>query len=119
VDLGYADEESIFSCYALQLGMPYISLSQFSSKSELAEVLPAKLAYKYSIIPVDLVGQILVLATSEPLTSRAKTEVEREIGFKIMTACTSHRDIEVALKQCYPDYQLDQISTDDRKNQPS
>ena len=99
VDLGYADEESIFSCYALQLGMPYIPLSQFHSKPKMAELLPSKLAQRYAIIPVDIVGRVLVLAASEPLSDRAKSEIEEETGYKVMAVCTSHVDIKAALGQ--------------------
>ena len=102
VDLGYADEESIFSCYALQLGMPYVSLSQFSSKPEVVELLPSEVAYKHTVIPVDVVGRVLIVATSEPLSGRAISEIEKETGCKVMTVCASHRDIEAALGRCYP-----------------
>ena len=101
IDLGYADEESIFLCYALQLGMPYVSLSQFSSSSKLAELLPPKLARKHTIIPIDTVGRVLVVATSEPLSDSAKAEIENAPRHRIMFVCTSYRDIEAALKQNY------------------
>ena len=101
VDLGYANEESIYSCYALQLGMPYISLSQFSDKPGLAKLLPSELAYKHSIVPVDIVGRVLVVAALEPLSDKAKSEIEKEAGYKVMSVCTSHQDIETALEQYY------------------
>jgi response regulator of citrate/malate metabolism len=103
MNLGYADEDSIVSSYALQLGMPYVSLSQFTRRSELADLLPPKLAYKYTIVPVDRAGRVLVVATSEPLSDKAKSEIEEETGLKVMTVCSSHRDIEAALRQCYQD----------------
>ena len=101
IDLGYADEESIFSCYALQLGMPYISLSQFSNNPTLAEILPARLAYKYTVVPVDLVGRVLVVAALDPMSDEVKSEIEEEAGYKIMTVCTSHQEMETALKERY------------------
>ncbi len=90
VDLGYADEESIYSCYALHLGMPQISSSQLINKPELAEILPSKLAYKHNIAPMDLVGRILVVAALEPLSDKAKKEIEAETGYKVMAVYTSH-----------------------------
>jgi CheY-like chemotaxis protein len=101
VDLGYCDEETIVSCYALDLGIPCISPSQFCSKPELAELLPSELAYKYTIVPVDKAGRVLVVAVSEPLSDGAKSEIEEKTGYKVMTVCSSHRDIESALEQCY------------------
>lgn len=103
VDLGYTDEESLFFCYALQLGMPYISLSQFSSKPKLAALLTPELAYKHTIVPVDKIGQVLVVATSEPLSDRAESEIEEETGCKVMAVCALLRDIEAVLEECYPD----------------
>ena len=103
VDLGYTDEESIVSCYALQLGMPYISLSQFSSNPQAVRLLPSELALKYSVIPIDTVGRVLVVATSEPLSGKAERELESKTQYKIMTACALPRDIEAALEQCYSD----------------
>lgn len=103
VNLGYTDEESIVSCYALQLGMPYISLSQFHSKLEVVKLLPSTLAYRYAIIPIDSVGRVLVVATSEPLSDVARIEVEERTGYKIMTVCTLLRDIKAALEKYYPD----------------
>ena len=102
VDLGYADEESIFSCYALQLGVPYISLPQFSGKPDIVEILPSELAYKHIVVPVDSVSRILIVAASEPLSDKAKSEIEAEIGCKVMVVCASQHDIESALEQCYP-----------------
>jgi len=103
VELGYTDEESLFFCYALQLGIPYVSLSQFSSKPELAKLLPAELAYKHTIAPVDKIGHVLVVATSEPLNDRAKSEIEEETGYKVMTVCALLRDIEAVLEKSYQD----------------
>ena len=103
IDLEYTDEEGLFFCYALQLGIPYVSLSQFSSKPGLAELLPPKLAHKYTIAPVDEIGQVLVVASSEPLSDRAKSEIEEETGYKVMTVCALLRDIEAVLERTYPE----------------
>jgi len=102
IDLGYADEESIFLCYSLQLGMPYVSLSQLSIKREVAELLPSELAYKHIIVPIDKVGRVIVVATSEPLTDAAVSEIEGETGHKVMAVCSSLRNIEAALEEYYP-----------------
>ena len=101
VDTRYVDEESILSCYATQLGIPSVSLSQFSNELEFAEVLPSKLAYKHYTVPVDIVGRVLVMATPEPLSDEAKSEIEEETGYRVMVLCASYRDIKEALGQYY------------------
>lgn len=103
VDLEYADEDSILVCYSMQLGIPYIPLTQFSSKEKLSKLLPSQLAYKYNIVPVDVTKQTIVVAVSEPLSERAKLEIKEETGKRIMTVLAKHRDIEKAIGSCYSD----------------
>jgi len=100
-DQGYADEESIYSCYALQLGIPYMQLSRVPDKQSLAEILPLELAYKYTIFPVDRVDGVLVVAAPEPLSDNAKSEIEAESGYEIMSVCCSHREIAACLRSYY------------------
>lgn len=101
LDLGYSDEESIIHCFALRLGMPYISLPQIPMKPKLARLLPSELAYKHTIAPVSVMGKVLTVAVSEPLSDRARSEIEDETGCKVMTICATHRDIKAAMAQCY------------------
>jgi CheY-like chemotaxis protein len=98
---GYADEENIYSCYALQLGIPYMQLSRAPDKQSLAEILPLELAYKYTIFPVDREDGILVVAVPEPLSDKARSEIEAGTGFKLMSVCSSHREIEACLRSYY------------------
>ena len=98
---GYADEENIYSCYALQLGIPYMQLSRLPDKQSLAEVLPLELAYKYTIFPVDREDGTLVVAAPEPLSDEAKSEIEAGTGFNLMSVCSSHREIEACLRSYY------------------
>jgi DNA-binding NarL/FixJ family response regulator len=98
---GYADEESIYSCYALQLGIPYMQLSRLPDKQNLAEILPLELAYKYTIFPVDREDGVLVVASPEPLSHKAKSEIESGTGYKLMSVCSSHREIEACLRSYY------------------
>ncbi len=109
VDLGYASEESICFCYAVQLGLPYMPVSQFSIKQELAELLPSELAHKYTIVSVSVVGQVLTVATSEPLSDRVKIEIERRTGYRVTAVCALLKDIEAALEQYYPDPEPEKV----------
>jgi CheY-like chemotaxis protein len=117
VDLGYTDEESIIYCYALQLGMPYVSLSQLHIKPELPESLPSELACKYSIIPIDKVGRVLVVATSEPLSDKARSEIEEKTGCRVKAVCTVFRDIQAALQKYYPNSVSADVGIGKRENE--
>ena len=103
VEMGYADEDTILTCYALHLEIPYVPLTQFPTRMHVAEMLPSKLAYEYAIVPVDAAGRTLVVATSEPLSEKVKAGIEAEIGRRVMTILSKRRDIEKSLRKYYPD----------------
>ena len=98
-DMEYINQEYVLEYYALQLGMPAVSLSQFSIGQELTELIPSELSYKYSAIPVDIVGQVLVVVAPEPLTERAISEIKAATGYRIMVAYAPRSEIETALEQ--------------------
>ena len=99
VNLGYITEDDIYSCYASSLGMPYIPLSLFASNIASEHKYLERLIFRYEIIPIKQVGKILVFAASEPLSNKAKKEIEKETGYKIMTFCTSYEEIRSFLKE--------------------
>jgi len=110
VELGYISDAEILSYYALQLGMPYISLEQFPSDLNLIKLLPPELAYKYNVLPVNKLGKVVTLAASEPLSKEAQSEIEARMGFKVMIVGASHQAIRNAVKQCYPNRHLSGIT---------
>jgi CheY-like chemotaxis protein len=103
ISMGYTNEDEIFYHYAMQLGIPFVSVTQFSINPGLIDILPPKLARRYGVVPLDIIGKILTLATSEPLIEKAKTEIEKAIGYKVMLVLASPSDIQVILDQNYPE----------------
>ena len=103
VDLGYADEDSILVCYAMQLGMPYIPLTQFSLRKQFSGVLSSRLAYRYTVVPIDVAGQTIVVAASEPLNGDARLDIEEETGKRVMVMLAKQLDIEELLGKYYSD----------------
>ena len=99
----YADEETILVSYALHLGMPYIPLDQLPKRKQLARILPSKLAYKHTIIPIDTAIKTLVVASPEPLSEDERLDIEKETGRRIMVTLAKRRDLEDGLGEYYED----------------
>ena len=99
IDLGYATEGSIYSCYALQLGIPYMVLSQFSIRSDVSELLPPEITHKYVVLPIDRVGKTLVVASLGPLSNDAKAEIEAETGLEPMAVCVPRSELREMLEE--------------------
>jgi len=96
VDLGYADPQDIFHCYALQLGIAYMLHPQISSKPDIAKLLPLELAYKYAIVPIDTADEALIVAAPEPLSDTLRYEIEKELGRRIIVLCDSDGDVKAS-----------------------
>lgn len=103
VEKGYADEDTVLEGYALELGIPYIPLMQFPIYEQLAELLPLELAYKHNIVPVDAVDKTIVLAASEPLSEKARFEVEEKTGKRVIIVLSRQQDIEGLFLRYYED----------------
>jgi class 3 adenylate cyclase/DNA-binding NarL/FixJ family response regulator len=89
VGSGYVDKKAVILCYALQLGADYGLLSQIANTPELTELLPLKLAYRYSIVPVNTMGHALILAAQKPLSNTAKSELEEKLGRSVIVRAIS------------------------------
>ncbi len=89
VGLGYVDENDILFCYALQLGADNRLLSQIASNPELTEMLPLKLAHRYSIIPVTMMGRSLIAAAEKPLSNADRSELEAKLGCAVIMRIVS------------------------------
>ena len=103
VDLEYADEDSILVCYALQLGIPYVPLTQFSHRKQLRGMLSSRLARRHTVVPIDAASQTIVVAASEPLNEGAKFDIEEETGKRVMVMLAKRLDIVEMLGEYYSD----------------
>jgi len=106
VEQGYADEDTILTCYATQLGIPYIPLTQFPKEKRLARMLSSELAREHTIVLVDQVAQTLVMAASEPLNENTKRDIEEVTGKRVVVTLAKRQDIEARLKEYYGDEPL-------------
>lgn len=66
VNLGFAGEEDIMVASRVQYKVPYLPARNYEIKKEVLKIIPAYIARKHTLIPLDKVGNILVVALSNP-----------------------------------------------------
>jgi len=76
VKLGYLNEMDIVRALTVQYGFPYLPLENYDLNSDIAKILPENVAKQYSIVPLDVIGDILTVAMSNPLDEKAIEDVE-------------------------------------------
>ena len=103
VELGFAKEEDITQALTAQYGFPYLPLANYEINSEIANIIPSRVARQYLLIPVDKVGNNLTLAMSNPLNVHAVEDVELLSGCSIQIFVSTLSDVKGAIEKYYKD----------------
>src|SRR3989338_1493525 len=85
VELGYAKEEDIAQALTAQYGFPYLPLNNYEINAEIVNIIPARVARQYLLIPIDKIGSNLTVAMSNPLNTQAGEGVELMSGCSVQT----------------------------------
>lgn len=103
VELGFAKEEDIAQSLTAQYGFPFLPLSNYEINADVIDIVPARVARQYVLIPIDKIGNNLTLAMSNPLNIQAIEDVELLSGCNIQTFVSTSSDIKKAIEKYYKD----------------
>lgn len=101
VKLGYINEQDIVQALTVQYGFPFMPLENYDFKKETAEVIPENVARQYGIVPVDVMGDILTIAMSNPLNDKAIEDVEMLTKKKVQIFIGTVTGVYGALNRLY------------------
>jgi type IV pilus assembly protein PilB len=103
VELGFAKEEDIAQALTVQYGFPYLPLTNYEISSDIAAIIPARVARQYMLIPVDKIGNNVSVAMSNPLNVQAIEDLELLTGCNIQTFVSTSSDIKREIEKYYKD----------------
>jgi type IV pilus assembly protein PilB len=101
VELGFAKEEDIAQAITVQYGFPYLPLSSYEINTDIAGLIPARVAKQYMLIPIDKIGNNLTLAMSNPLNTAAIDDVEHVTGCIVQVFVSTVSDVKKAIEKYY------------------
>ena len=101
VSLGFAKEEDIAQALTGQYGFPYLPLSNYDIDPEMANIVPARVARQYMLMPIDKIGNNLTVAMSNPLNVQASEDVELISGCSVQIFVSTSTDIKKAIEKYY------------------
>ncbi len=101
VSNGFVDRKDLMVVLSEELGIPPINLSRYKIDPSLIQLVPRKLAYRYKIIPISRMGNLLTIAMADPLNVFATDEIKTLTGFQIGILVTTDKDIDDAIDQYY------------------
>ncbi|MFC1548938.1 hypothetical protein ACFL5E_03155 [Candidatus Omnitrophota bacterium] len=101
VKLGYINERAIVQALTEQYGFPYLPLECYEFEDKSSAVIPENVARQYSIVPIDIVGDMLTVAMSNPLNETAIEDVEMITKKKVQVFISTVTSIHDAINRLY------------------
>ncbi|MCX5702846.1 MAG: hypothetical protein NTW64_07795 [Candidatus Omnitrophica bacterium] len=97
-NLGHITEEHIIQVLNLQYNIPYLPVSRYDISSEITNILPLEFIVKHSLVPMEKQGNILVIATTNPLNFQAIREAENISKSIIRIFITTPSEIKITIE---------------------
>lgn len=101
VEQEFAKEEDIAQALTAQYGFPYLPLSNYEINPEVVNVVPARVARQYLLIPIDKIMNSLTVAMSNPLNIQATEDLELLSGCSVQVFVSTSSDIKKAIEKYY------------------
>lgn len=101
VDLGYATQGGILSVMAKQIGIPYINFAEQRPDANAIAVVPRDLAVRYTLMPMEIADDRLVVAMADPQNVLALDDLRIITGYEIQPAISTKDDIVAAVEDYY------------------
>ncbi|MEA3545344.1 MAG: ATPase, T2SS/T4P/T4SS family, partial [Thermodesulfobacteriota bacterium] len=106
VKLGYVQEHDLASFLSKHYGVPSIDLAQFDIDPAVVALVPAGVAQKYQLIPINRAGATLIVAMVDPSNIFAIDDIKFMTGFNVEVVVAAEAAIKDAIDKFY-----DQSST--------
>ena len=101
-NLGYVTEIDIVTALVVQCNLPYIAVTKHAIDRNVARLIPADIARRDRLVPLDRIGNILSVVMQNPLDAKMRREVEELTGCHIATFISTRSEIDQALARLYP-----------------
>ncbi|MCF7854555.1 MAG: Flp pilus assembly complex ATPase component TadA [Candidatus Pacebacteria bacterium] len=101
VDSGVINERQLLTILAEQQDIPFAELRDREVPAEVIRSVPAKFAWHYNIMPVDLRDSVLTIAISDPFDGWPIDDLQTNLGFRVEKVLATSADIHRAIRRHY------------------
>lgn len=103
---GLATEFDLARSLVRQLSLPFLSPRNYDVPKEALAILPASVVHQHRIMPLDLFGDVLVVATYGDLDVQIMAELEADSGKRVACVIALKSDVEAVLHEKFPPQDL-------------
>jgi type IV pilus assembly protein PilB len=101
IKLNFVSEEDITECLSQQFGVPSINLQHFEIDASVIKLIPADVARKYNILPVNKTGATITIAMADPTNVFAMDDIKFMTGYNVEPVVASELGIKAAIDNYY------------------
>ncbi|TYO99937.1 type IV pilus assembly protein PilB [Geothermobacter ehrlichii] len=101
IKLGFIKEEELAAFLSRQYGVPSINLAEFEIDPNVIALIPAEVAQKYQIVPVNRAGATLIVAMSDPSNIFAIDDIKFMTGYNVEVVVAPEQSIKDAIDKYY------------------
>nr|WP_276609552.1 type IV-A pilus assembly ATPase PilB [Desulfuromonas acetexigens] len=101
IKLDFIKEDELAAFLSRQYGVPSINLSEFEIDTAVIRLLPAEVAQKYQIIPINRAGSTLIVAMSDPSNIFAIDDIKFMTGYNVEVVVAPEAAIKKAIDKYY------------------
>jgi type IV pilus assembly protein PilB len=112
VEKGYITESQLTKALGQRLKVQCVELAEIKIDSKTLALINETLAKKYSVIPIEVNGKTLTVATSDPMNFYALDDLRLSTNMEIKTVLASPGDIKRAIDRFYTKKQAEEAAED-------
>lgn len=101
IRLGFISEKQLLLALSEQFGIPYQSIKDVSVDDKVISSIPPKYVWHYKFMPLRLKGNLLTIATSNPLDIWLPEDIKLNLGFDVEIILAPEQEIRDSLRKYY------------------
>lgn len=101
VKMNFVPEEKLMMFLSKQYGVPYVDLSRFDIEASIVKLIPADVAQKYQIMPINRTGATVTIAMVDPSNVFAIDDVKFMTGYNVEPVVATEAGIKNAINKHY------------------
>ncbi len=101
IKLGYVQEHDLASFLSKHYGVPSIDLKEFDVDPAVIKLIPAEVAQKYQLLPINRAGSTLIIAMSDPSNIFAIDDIKFMTGYNVEVVVASEAAVKDAIDSYY------------------
>jgi type IV pilus assembly protein PilB len=101
VKQGFIQEDKLMTFLSKQYGVPYVDLSKFEINPAVIKHIPADVAQKYRIMPINRTGSTITIAMVDPSNIFAIDDIKFMTGYNVEAVVATEGAIVDSIKKYY------------------